>query len=281
MIKIKQINNEEVKPVVPQYGGSSLPIKGEKLFSDAYSNIFLCARKKSGKTSTINKILRETMGRDTQLICFVSTIHKDSTWKEITKYFEDKGNIVEKHMSITENGVNLLDDMVKALEAEGMEEEKEEKEPMKELLKKQKIVCFNDDEEECERIKKRKKPKYIAPDYIFVLDDLSTELKNTALTALLKKNRHFKCKVIVSSQYVHDMPPQSLKQIDYFLVFGNMPEEKLMHIYKICDLPVSFELFYSMYKKATEDKYNFFYVDIQKVMFRKNFNKSFILPESI
>jgi hypothetical protein len=37
-----------------------------------------------------------------------------------------------------------------------------------------------------------------------LLDDLSTELKSPLLTKLLKENRHFKTKVIISSQYYKD-----------------------------------------------------------------------------
>ena len=49
-----------------------------------------------------------------------------------------------------------------------------------------------------EEPKKQRKSKYRAP-------DLSTELKSRSLLALLKKNRHYRSKLIISSQWLHDL----------------------------------------------------------------------------
>jgi len=57
MIRIKKINNEKVK-AIPIETVSPDKIKGSAIFPDLYCNIFLVARKKSGKTSTIFKILK-------------------------------------------------------------------------------------------------------------------------------------------------------------------------------------------------------------------------------
>src|SRR4051812_31180254 len=77
---------------------------------------------------------------------------------------------------------------------------------------------------------KKKKPKpqkHVAPDIIFVLDDLSTELRYKSVATLLKSNRHYRCKVILSSQYLHDLEPQSIAQLDYMLLFGGQTLDKL------------------------------------------------------
>jgi hypothetical protein len=49
---------------------------------------------------------------------------------------------------------------------------------------------------------------------------------------LLKWNRHYKAKVIISSQWLHDLLPESRKQIDLFLIFKGFPAKKLAEIYK-------------------------------------------------
>ena len=162
------------------------------------------------------------------------------------------------------------------MENDNPEDSEEEEE--KKIPKPKSIIRCGDEDEECEE-EKKKKSKYVDLDYIIVLDDLSSELKNKALVSLLKKNRHFKSKVIVSSQYLNDLLPESLKQIDYWLVFRGMPEEKLQHIYKMADLSIPYELFTQIYKKATEKMYSFLYIDTQKELFRRNFNCIFKLPE--
>ena len=274
MIEIKPINCEIVRPVIPPIEKQGLLVKGSKLFPDPYSNIFLVARKRSGKTSAIFKILRECMTKDTTLICFVSTIHKDRTWQLITKYFENKGNNVLKYTSLMEDGINQLEALVKHLENENPEDE-EEKEK---VIQGRGVLKFNDDEEEIKGEGKRKS-KYVPLEYIIVCDDLSDELKNKSLVSLLKKNRHFKAKVIISSQYLNDLLPESLKQIDYWLVFKSIPEEKLQHIYKMADISIPYELFIQIYKKATEKMYSFLYIDTQREQFRRNFNCIFKIPE--
>ena len=276
MIEIKPINCEVVKPVIPPIEKQGLMVKGDKLFPDPYSNIFLVARKRSGKTSAIFKILRECMTKDTTLICFVSTIHKDKTWQLITKYFEKKGNQVLKYTSFMEDGINQLEALVKHLENENPEEEEEEQKVV--IPKPKQVIKCTDDDEECKEERKRKS-KYVPLEYIIVCDDLSDELKNKSLVSLLKKNRHFKAKCILSSQYIHDLLPASLKQIDYWLIFKGMPDDKLQHIYKMADISIPFELFVQIYKKATEKMYSFLYIDTQKEIFRRNFNCIFRIPE--
>ena len=54
-------------------------------------NIFLCARKKSGKTSALFKIMKECVVNKTIIIVFCSTAsYKDKNWIQIRKYFEKK-----------------------------------------------------------------------------------------------------------------------------------------------------------------------------------------------
>jgi len=130
------------------------------------------------------------------------------------------------------------------------------------------IICNDEDDEK----PKHRKEKKMSPEYVFVFDDLGAEMRNPAVNLLLKTNRHYRCKVILSSQYVNDLMPESLKQIDYFLLFGGHSIDKLEKIYKDADLPVTFDLFLQLYKNATENKFNFLYIDTRDIKFRKNFN---------
>jgi hypothetical protein len=287
MIRLKQINNEHVG-AVPKIGGEDTrPVKGAELFSEVYANIFLSAKKKSGKTSTVWKILQKCVGRpvDTRLIFFCSTLYKDSSWIFMRKYFESKGYDIDIHTSIKEDGVDMIRELVEELNEEARLREEEDDEEEDEVEReKQKGGKFVKDFLEYHKNggKKKKKPKkskWLCPEIIIVFDDLSSELKNKNLVELLKGNRHFKTKIIISSQYMLDLLPESRKQMDYFLLYRGQSEEKLEVVYKDADLSIDYKTFTDVYNKAVEKKYAFLYVDTNEIDFRQNFTKKFMIDE--
>ncbi len=71
--KKQKINNMVVK-AAPKWGGDDpRPPRGEKLFATKGCNVYLSAKKFSGKTSNVFFILRRIMGPPTRLIIFCST----------------------------------------------------------------------------------------------------------------------------------------------------------------------------------------------------------------
>ena len=267
-IKIKQINNEVVKPVPLIKPKDTRPVLGANLFSEIFANIFCVARKQSGKTSVIYNIIKKCANKNTTIIAFVSTLHKDNNWKTIKLFCELNNIAFVGHTSLFDGKTNILQELIDELEEANdpdVIDEPKEKNPI--------IIADLDDEEE----DKPRKSKYQSPEYIFILDDLSDELKNPVVATLLKKNRHFLSKVIISSQYLNDLYPQSHKQIDYVLVFKGQPRKKLDEIYRNADIAVDCETFYKLYDYATKDKYNFLYIDRGNSEFRQNFNRKFEL----
>ena len=264
MIHIKKINTEIVKPI-PIKCLDQDEIKGYCLFPELYANIFLVARKKSGKTSTIYKILKTCVGKKTKVHVFASTVYKDANWIHIVEYLNKKKIEVDTYLSIHENGINNLEAILSTLKTENIPESK-----LKSEFPKPKSVIIPDEDEEKEH--KQKKEKKKSPEHVFVFDDIGVELQSKAVGQLLKTNRHFLSKVICSSQNLHDLKPESRKQLDYVLVYGGMTKEKLEIIHTEVDLSLSFDIFQSIYKNATTDKYNFLYVDVRNEEFRKNFN---------
>ena len=134
-----------------------------------------------------------------------------------------------------------------------------------------------EEEEDEPKEKKTKKSKYLAPEYMIIFDDLSSELKSRSLLSLLKFNRHFKAKLIISSQWLHDLLPESRKQLDLFMIFKGFPDAKLSEIYKDCDSGIPFETFCKIYKKATKRPFSFMYINTRSDSYRKNFSEQFIL----
>lgn len=267
-IKSKNINNHIVEPVKIKKIDRKNIVGGE-LF-DLYCNVYICARKKSGKTSTINKIIEETCDKNTHIIGFVSTHEKDPTWIEIKKNLEKKHIPYTFFKSTIDEGENILGNLVQLLKNEVSELEESKKKKEEDLTPK--IINFGVEENEIKI--KIKKPSKISSKYLIIFDDVSNELKyNKDLAYLLKTNRHFLSKIIISSQYIHDLPIDCRSQLDNWLIFRGQPEEKLDTIYKYADLSIDNDNFKNLYYYATQEPYHFLNIDREEDCFKECFNK--------
>ena len=103
---------------------------------------------------------------------------------------------------------------------------------------------------------------------------MSTELRDKSIATLIKKHRHFKSKIICSSQYVNDLAKDARKNIDIWILFGGHSIDKLEEVYKNGEFHIPFDLFVALYNNATKDKFNFFYAATSGE-FRKNFNQEY------
>ena len=292
MISLRQINNQYVS-AIPIPDEDKRPIKGFDICEEPYANIFLCAKKKSGKTSALFKIIKECVVKKTIIVVFCSTAYKDKNWIQIRRYFKKKGMDIRVFTSLYENGEDQLNNLIEDLKEEAKDEEdqKEEQEEEQEEPEIDRCASILKQLENMhlaatgrglpvEDSKKEKKPrkcKYLAPEYMIIFDDLSSELKSRSLLSLLKFNRHFKAKMIISSQWLHDLLPESRKQIDLFLIFKGFPTAKLNEIYKDCDSSVPFETFVKIYKKSTEKPHSFMYICTRSDTFRRNFDHQFVI----
>ena len=269
MLKSKKLNNFTVKKLpVPHVDKSR--VKGNKLFDEIYANINIVARKRSGKTNLIWNILKKCSDKNTQIHIFCATCFKDSCWIQIIKYLENRGNPVFKHTSIvSENGENLIEKFMIDYGQETLSNTDDSEESSDYGY----LQIGKPDEEERKKKKKKRKPKYVSPDHILIFDDLSTELKNKFLTALYKQNRHYKSKIITSSQSLFDIPPSSRKQQDYHILMKGLNIEKLEIAYKDADVGIPFKQFLQVYKEATQKPYSFLYIDTRTDTYRSCFDR--------
>jgi len=132
MISLKQINNQRVK-AIPIPDEDTRPIKGYDICEEVYANIFLCARKKSGKTSALFKIMKECVVKKTIIIVFCSTAYKDKNWIQIRKYFGKKGMDIRVYTSIYEDGEDQLSNLIEDLKKEARDEEEKNEENKEEI----------------------------------------------------------------------------------------------------------------------------------------------------
>lgn len=278
--KTKKINDVTVKKV-------NLPIsdpdeiKGYELIPELYSNIYICAKKKSGKTTVLFNILKNCIDKNTTVIFFVSTINRDSTYQKIIEWLDKKNISHQDFMSLYGKTKkedileNILNEKLAAVNEDKTKKIKDTNEN-NEFFK---VININDDDEISVKVRK---PKKKTPEIVFVIDDLSSEIRNSnSLRRLLKMNRHLKSKCIVSSQFVSDLYPDSRMQINNWLLFPGHSIKKLEEIYDSSDPSISFNDFLDIYKYATHDKYNFLMIDTSNGEYRKNFNELIIVDEDI
>jgi hypothetical protein len=307
MIKQKQINNVIVEPI--SFPRMKKKILGAKLFPQESANILLYAPKNSGKTICVKKIIEECAGKDTHVIIFCATVHQDKVWLQIKEDLQKRKIKYTAFTSIFKDKINVLEVLIQTLQGEDAVEEFEDT-PTPQLLKQNQLFKFEDPEQakpssgqfalqtvDCAQMctgspgnrfppltpveqiqnKKPKKKKYLAPDYMIIFDDLSTELKNPSISKLMKIHRHFSSKIIISTQSWIDTDPRIRKgNLDYVLIFQNVPEQVLEQIYKELSLTIPFGAFKAMYADATAEKYHFLYID-RNGTFRKDFNKEYLI----
>lgn len=335
MSKTVKVSDNDI--VVKKRVKKNIKAKGNDWFSEPYCNIFLLAKKKSGKTVTIENILRRTAGDNTTFIFIVPTINKDQTWIEICKYWEDNGNDVLKYDDlIDDEGVNVIEEFLSEQEEEAeveldkkqeeLERKNEKKEvkvggrfafagvpsvssntsrfkimpiipkvgeihnsDIKELMNSTMEIprgsivseqkggnLSNSDVNEDDK-KKKKKEKVIVPEFIIVMDDLGASMRNKIITQLTKTNRHYKTKVIMSGQNMHDLMPAAIQQLDYVLVFGKQPDEIIEKLHDQLRLSIDKNKFEELYKNATTEPFSFLYIDRTKAddEFRKKFTDKY------
>jgi hypothetical protein len=282
MYKESKIHNIQVKPVVTVEENVK-KFKGHKLIPFEYYNLFICSKKRSGKTSLINTIVNATTNKRTTVWCFVSTINIDPTWKSIVKNLQDKGYIVNTFESLMDGKINQLDVIIDELskgidEPDNSQEDNKETKKEPDNLKHLKPSCniFQVATEPVNKDgtkKKVYKPKSRVPQNLFIFDDISTSLRSPSISRLVKIHRHMKASVIISSQYLHDLQPSSHLQLDMFICFKSFSYEKLQYIHKVLDLSIPFEQFWEIYHQCVDEPYSFLYLNVRTEEIRCTFNK--------
>jgi len=115
-----------------------------------------------------------------------------------------------------------------------------------------------------------------------VFDDISGDLKvGNSVAVFMKQHRHYKAKVVVSSQYPTDLPRSAREQLDIWCLFRGFGRDKMMEIFpQIAISDLEFEDFYKLYKRVTREPHNFLYINRKSNELRKNFNEKIIFNRS-
>lgn len=245
--KLTKINNESVKelPVKPDY---SIPLH-QNMFDNRFPNVFICAKKKSGKTVLLWNIIQKSLTNKSKLILFSSTVHNDIQQTTMIKKYEKRGFDIQVHESLFDQHGNILDRICKEL-SEHIEHNQD---------------AFN----------KKKKVSY--PLAIIVFDDFKRYLRNKSVAYLLSRNRHLRAMVIISSQYYIDVEVSSRENLNYLILFANQSEDKLQQIYDLYINKITFDQFKDIYYMVTDKPYHFLYINTDYFEMRDCFNYKIVL----
>lgn len=259
--KINKINVEVLKPK-EEFNERS--VLGWNYLPNPYSNVFLCAKKASGKTNVIYNLIKNVIDKRTKVIIFSGSVDKDNTYKEIIKYCNKKNIDCTTYHSFLENRVNLVDELIRSLRLE----EKQEKDKAKKVQEVEHKLLT----EENDPRPPRKKKKKIVPQILLIFDDLGNVLRDQSIATLSKLNRHYKIMNLMSFHANTDILPSTSKQADFIMLFQGYTVEKLEKLHADLLLSVNFDTLLELYRYATREKYHFLYIDVRNNKYRKNFD---------
>lgn len=275
-------------------------VLGKEMFKELYANIYLAGKKKSGKTMLLYNILKRCANKATKVMLYSPTLDKDDTYKEIQKMLQSRGVDYTgfDHFIDPEDGSDLLAAFIKNAKEEAKAEGRDE--PPAPPVNSRKFIAREDarmlfgDElpraeiakrlaeeaksaaaaaaKAAEKAKRKKRKTRLSPQFILVFDDLGEDLRKKSISQLLIKNRHYRCKTIILSQWISYLPPTAIRQLDYVILFGGFPSDKLEDLHKKLDLSDSPEEFEAEYKAATAKKYSFLTIDIVDNTYRTKFD---------
>jgi hypothetical protein len=305
-ITLSKINDAVVKPIKTSKDKETRLPKGYKLFPEPYPNIGIIAKKQSGKTNVVVNIVKACADKDSSVVVLASTAHKDPMFGELKRWcrkFDIPYEALTEIRSVDEAGrkSDFFDQFMKQVCVEeedvsssGSDSEEEKRMSnygqlaVKQGMKEDSESDYSSDEDDDINFGKRhdkskaifaknkgslqpKKP-YITPEFILICDDISNELKLPSLRSFFKRNRHMRAMDIISTQWLQDLLPESLKQFDYLLLFKGLTDVKLEKVKNDADLSIPFEKLQAIYKDACKEKFCFLYIDTRNEIYRKNFN---------
>jgi hypothetical protein len=275
MYTLTRLNDEVIKPL-PVYHPNPNQILGYDIIPMLYSNVFVSGRKGSGKTNIINHLIKHCTSRETTLIIFSATHNSDANWLEIKKWLEARKQPSLFYLNISDGKTSHINDLMQLIQEEDAAAEQEKKKPKQ---SKAEIIKFNnsdsDEDENGGRLNQTTKSRAKqGPKYMFIFDDISAELKQKGVAVLLKHLRHYKSKVIISSQYPNDIDRAARVQIDFWCLFKGFEPIKMEEVFPQLDVNgLDFDGFYSIYKGVTRVPHNFLYVNKGENELRQNFNQ--------
>lgn len=285
------------KPIPFIEGASKWPVLGSSLVDHLYCASSIVGRVGSGKTRWIFNALDQCCGPETVVLIFSSTIYSDKSWIAILKWLETNRIAHVAKVSIYEEGRNLVKEFMAGCIAQGKIDLA--KRAAEGDLKKSPAHQFGQPiggnwgkaEEDLPGGKKKKKEflptldpylvkvggqKYQYAPFVLIFDDLAEDLRDKEMDLLVRKYRHFHCKIFISSQHYVDSNSPSRQNIRLWILFGGLGPSKLKLVYEAAGPDCTLDKFERRYRDATLEKYHYLTIDVEKNEMMKDSNMLYV-----
>lgn len=254
--------------------------KGSNILDRRFFVFGILGKRRSGKSTLVYNLIEKFATKNTIVLFFVHTFHKDENYKEMRDMLDKKGILYQHYDDIVDGVVEF------------MEEQKNDKQNREDDVGEQKstysisntiinnlitdmITGKTQMEEDSmgtvASSKRKKKPEPL--EYIIVFDDVSDSLRETAVKKLIKNSFHYRSKIILATQGHADFSPDIYANLDYLALYKNFNEYALEHIYNKIELTIDFERFKELYHRITDGSYDFLFIDRNNDSFRINLDK--------
>jgi len=289
----EKVNNIKITPLINQKFNKKT-VHGYEWFPNPYCNVALVARTKSGKSNCIYRALEATVRPNTNIIIFCPSVHTDPTYKKMKSMLKQKKCNVKVYEHFEEKGVNHINNLVSLLSEKAEKKngggevkkhgEIEQELSMEEIMFGNHPLIFNQsDISDVPKVKakpKRKKKGKLAPEYVLIIDDLSSLCRHKSITRLLCKARHMRMRVFVSIHSIMDLQPAAWGQLANIFLFPNISEERIEQIADRCGLSFKGDtkkrrVLCDLYDQATATPYSFLNCNTQEMTFKKNFDEQY------
>ena len=246
----------------------------------------LYAKRRSGKTYLIWKLLKALTKKHSEVHIFAPTVNLDKTWGEITNWLDSKGINYTTYTDLNDDDGNdiisgLLDEWAipaEPEEEESSEEDEDELEKPWRGFRPNELESFSQYNETLKlqktkkktKKKKKKKPPP-PPDRWVIIDDNSEHLKRRSIHKLFYNGRHYRAKVLTSCHDIKKQSPDMIANSVYSFLFKRLPEERIKHIKDKLDLDVADSKFTDMYALASKRDYGFLLIDSDRDKYYSSF----------
>jgi hypothetical protein len=260
-----------------------LPVKGREIFAHPYGTIAFVGKTGSGKSVTMFHYIKHTLDKRTKVFIISTTVTFDKLWVHARDYMDKQGIKYEHFPEIKMEGKNgklvnvlksyicpLMDSYVeKKYDKNGWKED-ESLEFMDHLMpsksdkplpKRLYGLCVLNGPPAPEYQRKHDPNEHLVdrvPDFAIFFDDVSElDLKSRILTDLIKRNRHFRCRVFIGTQHLIHVKKDAWDQIHCVHMWDGFSGDYMEKMHKRVNTRLPRENYMWLYDRVTEQPHTF------------------------
>lgn len=107
--------------------------------------------------------------------------------------------------------------------------------------------------------------------YLLVIDDLALTLKDKEIQKQIARHRHLHLSIIITCQRLKMVPPLVRNNISHCVLFKTLNKQEVEYLNEVVN--INKDVFEEILKYGTKDKYDFLFIDIDRLRFIKNFTE--------